>query len=64
MNANEQQIRNRLGIPETAQYVLILDQSAHMDWDWLVTFEEYFTKGTALPGTSPPNAVRDRVIGG
>jgi alpha-mannosidase len=37
-----QQIRDRLGIPSTAQYVLILDQAAHMDWDWNLSFMQYF----------------------
>lgn len=43
MSLEEQQIRDRLGIPSDARYVLILDQSAHMDWDWLKTFEQYFS---------------------
>ena len=38
----EQEVRRRLGIPSSAKYVLILDQAAHMDWDWNYTFLEYF----------------------
>jgi len=43
MNETEHQLRETLGIPETARYVLILDQTAHMDWDWKNTFEGYFS---------------------
>lgn len=44
MNGIEQQIRGRLGVPPTAKYVLIIDQSAHMDWDWTSTFMQYFSR--------------------
>jgi alpha-mannosidase len=44
MNGVEQQIRNRLGVPPGAQYVLIIDQSAHMDWDWTSSFMQYFSR--------------------
>jgi alpha-mannosidase len=40
----EHEIRKRLGIPSSAKYVLILDQAAHMDWDWNYTFSDYFTR--------------------
>lgn len=35
-------IRTRLGIPSDAEYVVIFDQAAHLDWDWIQTFDEYF----------------------
>lgn len=37
----EEEIRYELGIPATAQHVLILSMDAHMDWDWEVTFQDY-----------------------
>jgi alpha-mannosidase len=43
MNGVEQQIRNRLGIPPAAKYILVIDQSAHMDWDWTSSFPQYFS---------------------
>jgi len=46
----EQGIRHRLGIPPSAEYVLIVDQAAHLDWDWWYTFDQYF----ALPRVGPP----------
>jgi hypothetical protein len=38
------QVRNRLGIPAQAQYVVYFDQAAHCDWDWIQTFPQYFQK--------------------
>ena len=43
MNAIESAFRKHLGVPQDAQYVLIVDQAAHMDWDWQETFAGYFT---------------------
>ena len=40
----EHDIRQRLGIPDDAQRVLILAESSHWDPDWLYTSEEYFTR--------------------
>jgi alpha-mannosidase len=36
----EADTRSRLGIPADAANVIILSQSSHLDWDWLVTFPE------------------------
>jgi glycosyl hydrolase family 38 len=46
----EKEIRDRLGIPPSAKYVLIVDQAAHLDWDWWYTFDQYFS----LPRVGPP----------
>lgn len=40
--STEASIRASLGIPTGAQHVVFLDQAAHLDWDWLQTFEQYF----------------------
>ncbi len=37
----EEAIRHELGIPANAQHVLILSMDAHMDWDWVATFQNY-----------------------
>jgi alpha-mannosidase len=42
MNSTEQQLRNQLGISVTASKVLIIEQSAHCDWDWVATFMGYY----------------------
>ena len=50
----EADIRSQLGIPTWATEVIILNQSSHMDWDWLETFpslcsngeSEYFQRNT------------------
>src|SRR4051794_11327218 len=43
----EAQIRSELGIPPIgdprAQRVIILSQSAHLDWDWLLPFSTLLT---------------------
>lgn len=36
------EIRSRLGIPDEAKYVMLFDQAAHLDWNWIQTFDEYF----------------------
>ena len=41
----EIEIRNKLGVPSSATQVLILEQSAHCDWDWLATFDQYYAQG-------------------
>jgi len=38
LDDQEARIRQELGIPLSAQRVLILSQSAHLDWDWLNWF--------------------------
>jgi alpha-mannosidase len=45
MNDREQSLRQTLGIPDDAQQVLILEQSAHCDWDWVATFPVYYGSG-------------------
>lgn len=45
MNSAEQQLRAQLGIPPTATRVLIMEQSAHCDWDWMSTFQTYYQSG-------------------
>jgi alpha-mannosidase len=42
MQDDERALRTALGIPDSYSSVLILEQSAHCDWDWLVTFEQYY----------------------
>lgn len=37
----EEEIRYELGIPINAKHVLILSMDAHMDWDWVATFQDY-----------------------
>ena len=39
MNPQEQVLRAALGIPDAASRVLVLEASAHLDWDWTSTFE-------------------------
>jgi len=40
--ASERCVRRELGIPRRAKRVLVLSQSSHLDWDWLMPFEGYF----------------------
>jgi alpha-mannosidase len=42
--ASEACVRRELGIPRRARRVLVLSQSSHLDWDWLLPFEEYFQR--------------------
>jgi alpha-mannosidase len=45
MNLKEAALRKALGIPESATSVLIMEQSAHCDWDWVSTFDTYYFPG-------------------
>ena len=45
MNQQEQTIRQKLGIPDTATKVLIFEAAAHLDWDWVNTFLGYYNNG-------------------
>ena len=42
MATTEAEIRAELGIPTSATAVLILSQSSHLDWDWLLPFPVLF----------------------
>ena len=44
MNEREHYIRQRLGIPDHVQKILIFGESSHWDPNWLYTAEEYFTR--------------------
>jgi hypothetical protein len=41
-SSNETKLRQKLGIPEHARRVLLLQESSHWDTNWLRTSEEYF----------------------
>ena len=45
MTPIERQIRDRIGVPQDATKVLILGMDAHMDWDWLNTFQTLVEEG-------------------
>ena len=45
-------IRKRLGIPAGAKYVVLFDQAAHLDWDWIEPFNEYFLKAYSDHGVN------------
>lgn len=53
LNAQEQALREKLGIPDTASIVLIMEQSSHMDWDWDNTFLGYYTGYNSIDGHQP-----------
>lgn len=52
MSSITSQIRARLGIPDGAKYVLIFDQAAHLDWDWIRTFDQYFMTAYSNQGVN------------
>ncbi|AXS40817.1 hypothetical protein [Breoghania sp. L-A4] len=47
MAQSESSIRAELGIPQSAERVVILSQSSHMDWDWLETFPVLYDDSSA-----------------
>jgi len=42
MSPREQEILTALGAPLDAQHYVLFDQSAHLDYDWIRTFDQYF----------------------
>jgi alpha-mannosidase len=59
----EQEVRRRLGIPSSAKYVLILDQAAHMDWDWNYTFLEYFMRPAPIDNKYGVDVILTEAVG-
>ncbi len=45
MTDAEQKIRTELKIPDGASQVVILSMDAHMDWDWLLNFQNLVCEG-------------------
>ena len=43
MSTTEAQLRAQLGIPNSAKQVIVLASTSHLDWDWLATFEAYYS---------------------
>jgi alpha-mannosidase len=52
MGAVTDKIRERLGIPAGANYVVLFDQAAHLDWDWIEPFNQYFLKAYSGQGVN------------
>jgi len=40
---DELALRHALGVPDDAKYVLVLGQNAHLDIDWQMTFDDYYS---------------------
>jgi alpha-mannosidase len=55
MTPIERTIREQLGVPQDDSPVLILGMDAHMDWDWLNTFQTLVDTGNG----SPQGSVQD-----
>ena len=45
----EAQILQQLGVPDDANGVLLLGMDAHLDWDWLSTFQNLLVNGNGAP---------------
>ena len=60
MSTTEAQLRAQLGIPSSAKQVIILASTSHLDWDWLATFEDYYSSNQNIGAAGFENyAVRD-----
>jgi len=44
MTSSVESIRQRLGIPASAQRVLVFTESSHWDPNWMLTSEVYFDR--------------------
>ncbi|HEU4559127.1 MAG TPA: hypothetical protein VFS20_14800 [Longimicrobium sp.] len=58
LSSTEQAILTSLGAPLNAKQYMIFDQSAHLDYDWVSTFQQYYGPGGGGSGGSHP-PVRD-----
>lgn len=45
MNDRELALRRAFAVSDTASRILVLEQSAHCDWDWVATFQQYYACG-------------------
>jgi alpha-mannosidase len=61
MTEREAELAKALGIPDDATIVLILEQSAHCDWDWMTTFQNYFALG--YKSSSPVESIIKSAVG-
>jgi hypothetical protein len=41
---DELALRHALGVPDEAQWVLLLGQNSHLDIDWQMTFDDYYSQ--------------------
>jgi alpha-mannosidase len=58
MATTESELRAQLGILPSANKVIILGSSAHLDWDWLSTFNDYYSLTQQFLGNTY-NAVQE-----
>ena len=46
MEDREQSLRHRLGVTDDSAPILVFEQSAHCDWDWVCTHLDYYLHGS------------------
>jgi len=63
MSESERSLRQSLGIRDDVQQVLIVEQSAHCDWDWICTFEEYYCQDGNISGHQPVRTTLQQALG-
>jgi alpha-mannosidase len=59
---SQAELRRSLGVPDSATYVLVLDQSAHCDWDWRRMFRDYLELPAPLNGSFGVAQILDAAI--
>jgi alpha-mannosidase len=62
MSPREQEILTKLGAPLNAQYYVLFDQSAHLDYDWVCTFDQYFFDGKPEWQDQPVKQIFDNAL--
>jgi alpha-mannosidase len=62
MSPREQEILTKLGAPLDAQYYVLFDQSAHLDYDWVCTFDQYFFDGKPEWQDQPVKQIFDNAL--
>ncbi|HEY5979884.1 MAG TPA: hypothetical protein VIT41_09640 [Microlunatus sp.] len=45
MNDRERSLRRKLGVSDDSTPILVVEQSAHCDWDWLARHADYYLHG-------------------
>ena len=46
MKDRERLLRHKVGVSDDSAPILVFEQSAHCDWDWVCTHLEYYLHGS------------------
>jgi hypothetical protein len=57
MEDRERTLRHKLGVFDDSTPILVLEQSAHCDWDWVATHPDYYLHGFQGQSGADPSVI-------